>query len=114
VSEKSKDSLFIAYANYSLREDPKNFIKIFDVGDRCHSFLPTSKKRLRAQIETIVECEFSEKAFVESVISMKPYPHAGIFYADMDLKYAIEALYGYRHGFCEHEDKRRKLGKGAF
>ena len=27
MSEKNKDRLFIAYANYSLRVDPKNFFK---------------------------------------------------------------------------------------
>jgi len=99
VSEKGKDKLFLAYANYSLREDPKNFIKIFDVGDRCDSFLPTSKKRLRAQIEDVVECEFSKKAD----------PNVRRLISNMDLKYAIEAIYGYRHGFCEHECPVRKI-----
>ncbi|NIW14421.1 MAG: hypothetical protein GWN31_10925, partial [Candidatus Thorarchaeota archaeon] len=63
MSEKGKDKLFLAYANYSLREDPKNFIKIYDVYDRSHTSRADfiHKKDLRKQIEAIVECEFSKK-----------------------------------------------------
>jgi len=74
VSETSKDQVFLAYANYSLREDPKNFFKIYDVYDRSHTSLADfiAKKDLRTQIEAVVECEFSKKAFVQWVISEKP------------------------------------------
>jgi hypothetical protein len=112
VSEKGKDKVFLAYANYSLREDPKNFFKIYDVYDRCNPYVADidHKKFLRAQVEAIVECEFSRKAFVESVISKKPDPNSRTFYAaDMHLMNAIEALYGYRHGFCGHECPLRKI-----
>ena len=112
MSEQGKDRVFLAYANYSLRVDPKNFFKIYDVYDRSHPYVADidHKKFLRAQVEAIVECEFSRKAFVESVISKKPDPNSGTFYAaDMHLMNAIEALYGYRHGFCEHECPLRNI-----
>jgi hypothetical protein len=112
VSEKGKDRLFLAYANYSLRVDLKNFFKIFDVYERGLSSLadiwPT--KNLKEQIEAVVECEFTKKNFVESVISKKPDPDVGTFYAaDMHLVNAIEALYGYRDGFCENQCPVRKI-----
>ena len=53
MSEKGKDKLFLAYANYSLREDPENFFKIFDVVDQYHPFL-VNLKNLRLVIEVIV------------------------------------------------------------
>jgi hypothetical protein len=112
VSEKGKDKVFLAYANYSLRVDPKNFFKIYDVYDRSHPYVADidHKKDLRTQVEAIVECEFSRKAFVESVISKKPDPNSGTFYVwDPHLMNAIEALYGYRHGFCEHQCPFRNL-----
>lgn len=109
MSEKGKDKLFLAYANYSLRVDPKNFLRIYDLGDRCYAFTFIDKNRLRAQVETIVECEYSKKSFVESVISRKPDPNVRVIYSDMDLKNAIEALYVYRDGFCENECPLRKV-----
>ena len=122
MSEKGKEKLFIAYANYSLRVDPKNLFKIYDVYDRCHPYVADidHKTFLRAQIEAIVECEFSKKAFVEYVISEKPDPNVKTFYAaDMHLRNAIEAVYGYREGFCENEcplekSERGKVGQRAF
>ena len=67
MSEKGKDRLFIAYANYSLRVDPKNFFKIVDVGDRCLSFLLIDKKRLRAQVEAVIEFALSKKPDVRLI-----------------------------------------------
>jgi hypothetical protein len=111
LSEKGKDRLFIAYANYSLREDPKNLLKIYDVYDRTHTSLADfiHKKDLRTKIETIVECEFSKKDFVESVISRKPDPNVRVIYGDLHLMHTIETVYGYRDGFCEHECPLRKI-----
>lgn len=112
MSEKGKDRLFIAYANYSLRVDPKNLFKIYDVHDRCNPYAADTdhKKFLRARVEAIVECEFSRKAIVESVISRKPDPNSETIYVwDMHFMDAIEALYGYRDGFCEHECPLRKI-----
>ena len=98
MSEKGKDKLFLAYANYSLREAPKNCIKIFDVGDRCDSLppSPTDKYLLRMLVEA-------------SVISRKPDPNVRRIYPNIYLKSATEAVHGYRDGFCEHECPLRKI-----
>ena len=53
MSEKGKDKVFLAYANYSLRMDPKNFFKIYDSVDQYYHFLVYLKK-LRLIIEAIV------------------------------------------------------------
>jgi len=87
LSEKGKDKLFLAYANYSLRVDPKNFFKIYDAVDRYHPFL-ANLKILRLVIEAIV----ATASFGGPDNKVRD---------DDIIRIAQEAVYGYRDGFCE-------------
>jgi hypothetical protein len=95
VSEKGKDRLFLAYANYSLRVDPKNFFKIYDAVDRYHPFL-ANLKNLRLVIEVIV----ASASFGRPDYKVPD---------DDVLRIAQEAVYGYRDGFCEKTCPMREL-----
>jgi hypothetical protein len=95
VSEKGKDRLFIAYANYSLRVDPKYFFKIYDRADWYHPFLLHLKK-LRLVIEAIV----ATASFGGPDNKVRD---------DDVLRIAQEAVYGYRDGFCETTCPMRDL-----
>ncbi len=95
MSEQGKDKVFLAYANYSLREDPKNFFKIYDVVNRCHPFL-VHTKNLRLVIEVVV------------AITSFGGPDNKVRDDDV-LRIAQEAVYGYRDGFCEKTCSMREL-----
>ena len=87
MSEQGKDRLFIAYANYSLRVDPKNFFKIYDRVDWYHPFLVHLKKL---------------RLVVEAIVATASFGGPDNKVRDDDvLRIAQEAVYGYRDGFCE-------------
>lgn len=95
MSEQGKDRVFLAYANYSLRVDPKNLFKIYDAVDQYSPFL-VDLKNLRLVIQAVVECS-SERMMDTSK-----------FKRDV-LTIAEEAVYGYKNGFCEYECPTRSL-----
>ena len=95
MSEKGKGKVFLAYANYSLRVDPKNFFKIYDVVDQYNPFL-VDLKNLRLVVQAVVECSSARMTDTSK------------FRRDV-LTIAEEAVYGYKNGFCEYECPPRSL-----
>ncbi len=90
-----KDKAFIAYANYSLREDPKNLLRIYDVVDR-NDFFVVHSRNLKIVVDFVVAfltCEQPKDLNCDDEVS----------------KIALEAVYGYRDGFCETECSERGL-----
>lgn len=95
MSEQGKDRVFLAYANYSLRVDPKNFFKIYDAVDQYSPFL-VDLKNLRLVIQEVVEC--SSARMTDTSKFKRDVPTI-----------AEEAVYGYKNGFCEDECPERSL-----
>lgn len=111
------ESIFLAYANLSLRDNPENFYKIFEQVE--HHF-PTSPNPLRV------------KAIVKGILTLAKYNDPGVidtfretsrklleFPAKHPFGVSCEAAYGYRDSYCEEKciyrtKRREKFGKKLF
>ena len=102
MSEQGKGREFIIYANSSLREDPENFLKIYDALIRSDAD-PAVQRKI---VEAVVECVLSDDA-------------DSLNFEKNVLMFAKKAVYGYRDGFCEYQCRVRslreeKLGSKSF
>jgi hypothetical protein len=99
------EKAFLAYANISLRDNPRNFLKIFNIVNDYHPFIVHTKNLL-----VVIDCIVA--------LSMSSDPDQ-VECVDEITTVAAEAVYGYKNGFCESQcPKRRarelKWGKTCF
>lgn len=106
--------IFLTYANYSLKENPKKLYEIFEkfnaldiyidrqyeIPNIIRHFIALLKSDdLRAAYEICRKAKLEEEP--SSVKGFNPPCEPFTFWNTRDCKIAYEGIYGYRDGYCE-------------
>jgi len=122
--KKEKNNIqrpFLAYANHSLKDNPKNLHKIFDSIEHHITMPNVSRTYIRSMVDTIIE--LSEHNDPKIIKKNKPIPEEELRFSERDnvsildsisdmktiISIATDAVYGYRNGFCENRCYQRDL-----
>jgi hypothetical protein len=106
------ESIFLAYANHSLRDNPENFYKIFEQIEHYFFIDPIAKvkglsprlvKTLVKQILRFVKSESDDRGRIVSLPKLDTDREPFDAFDKNTFEIACEAVYAYRDNYCEDE-----------